>query len=230
MEPITKTHPIQFTAESVRAILDGRKTQTRRVVTPQPRLMGQYHGGDSWYWETSLSDAGYIRTNEYALRRWLVNGCSWTVGETLWVQEPHLIVPDTAGCTCNPNVTVSHDGCETSCVYGVDAARLGIDRFSHPAKMPRWASRIDIHVTGVRCERLQSISGEDAKSEGVECDTVSSWAGSTDESFYPEGFHGEGYRAGFKIIWDEIHTKKEKDGLTWDKNPWVWVIEFQMVE
>ena len=78
--------------------------------------------------------------------------------------------------------------------------------------MPRWASRITLEITGVRVERVQDISEEDARAEGI-----------PDE--YRAG-HRIYYRPRFKTLWDSINAKR---GFGWDSNPWVWVVEFKRV-
>lgn len=81
--------------------------------------------------------------------------------------------------------------------------------------MPRWASRITLEITGVRVERLQDITEEDAKEEGVP------------PMIFSDGGYGKpDYRDGFRQLWDSINAKR---GFGWDVNPWVWVIEFRRV-
>lgn len=84
--------------------------------------------------------------------------------------------------------------------------------------MPRWASRITLEVTGVRAERVQDITEEDAKAEGVILH--GGWNANDTE-------YAINYRGGFSRLWDSINAKR---GYGWDKNPWVWVIEFKRLD
>ncbi|SOT39364.1 Phage-related protein (fragment) [Burkholderia cenocepacia] len=85
--------------------------------------------------------------------------------------------------------------------------------------MPRWASRITLEITGVRAERLQSISEADARDEGV-----------TIEDHHMRGYCGGAFRPpsirAFHDLWDSLNASR---GHGWDTNPWVWVVEFKQV-
>jgi len=94
--------------------------------------------------------------------------------------------------------------------------------------MPRWASRIDLEVTGVRVERLQDISEDDARAEGVEV-----W-----QSESPDRVGAPVLRA-FRVMWDggdsSDYVSRQQRGLlsspgSWDANPWVWVVEFRRIK
>jgi hypothetical protein len=88
----------------------------------------------------------------------------------------------------------------------------GNEKWRPSIHMPRWASRITLEVTDVRVERVQEISEEDAKTEGVTPSIVGEW------------WDHLKYRAGFQTLWNSIN---EKRGFGWDENPWVWVVEFK---
>lgn len=217
-----KERPILFSGEMVRAILDGRKTQTRRVVKPQPvhwtevRLPGEsrYTPCDDW----SVGAGGMMPRHEFISR------CPYgQPGDRLWVRE--------AWChKCEDGMPVYTDdgGLDPSCAWyradGVEvtaADENGGTRFNKNGTesspwvpsihMPRWASRITLEITGVRVERVQEISHKEALAEGVPYD-VSKPGGSPLSSFHS--------------LWDSINAKR---GFGWDKNPWVWVIEFRRV-
>jgi hypothetical protein len=83
-----------------------------------------------------------------------------------------------------------------------------------PRNNPEWASRITLEITNIRVERLQEISGLDAKAEGM-------------EPFM--GNDATAYRARFQMGWDSINGNRNKGAYTWEKNPWVWVIEFKKI-
>jgi hypothetical protein len=93
--------------------------------------------------------------------------------------------------------------------------------------MPRWASRITLEITGVRVERLRDISEDDARSEGVDLNTVSSFADDQpiieSAPWRTKGSHPN--TLAFAILWDSINS----DRVDWFGNPWVWVIEFRRV-
>ena len=90
------------------------------------------------------------------------------------------------------------------------------DRWRPSIHMPRWVSRINLEVVSVRVERLQDISEEDAKAEGVSCTTCANVVDVKD------GFPS--YRSAFGILWESINGVG-----SWDKNPWLWVVEFRMI-
>lgn len=178
--------PIIFSGAMVRAILDERKTQTRRVVRGHPHTMEP-----------------------------LNIGCPYGVpGDRLWVRE-------TWGQT--------EQGDEWGYYRGKADARLPVlfraddptggddDEYWRPSiHMPRWASRITLEVIGVRVERVQDISEDDARAEGV---TPTAPLGKTGHAV------GAEYAAAFAALWDSINGKR----APWASNPWVWAVEFQRV-
>ena len=223
---MTKERPILFSAPMVRAILEGRKTQTRRIVKPQPFCPGAViepaivNGESVWrVFGKYLNDTD--RDND--LRRCHHGKC----GDVLWVREawkPH--------CDCNAEGAIDDQHPLGTCVkYKADGvmlkpttwtvdqgywceAREMTNRWHTPIHMPRWASRIDLRITGVRVERLNDISGEDCVSEGITPKT------SRMMSVYRRITNIEQYRS----LWESIHGKD-----SWQLNPWVWVIEFERV-
>ena len=217
-----KERPILFSAPMVRAILDGRKTQTRRVVKPQPENDGS--GGvvreaDSWIWRggKALRRVGYgddyVHTDREAMCRAMESVSPYGVpGDRLWVRETwgcpeadHPRVPD--GRKPQPGDRI---------VYAANEAdawqwRCGSGMPWRPSiHMPRWASRITLEVVSVRVERVQEIGEEDATAEGV---AFTKYANASAR------FH-------FREIWDSINAAR---GFGWDANPWVWVVEFRRV-
>lgn len=204
-----KERPILFSGEMVRAILDGRKTQTRRVVKPQPECrenaaipghFGTFFKG--WNLDHPFFTVGSI-----------LQYCPYGApGDRLWAREafsiyPHPVLPDTVHYRAD---------------YG-DTDKTFI--YKPSIHMPRWASRILLEVTNVRIERLQSISEEDAVAEGIE--TIG--MGHYKNYLHPcDDEKGGGWltaRASFYSLWESINGEG-----SWDANPWVWVVEFQRVE
>lgn len=187
---IMKERPIIFTGESVRAILAGRKTQTRRIVK------SQFDGESEKDW--LLANGGFEKSTILRLDQWgneigSLAVCPYgKLGDRLWVRETwrHWQVG-------NP---------ESKVVYRADFDKdPGFWKSS--IHMPRWASRIVLKITGVRVERLQEISEADAQAEGVE-PVYFPHDGST---LHPH-FHG------FKNLWDKINGKRaswESNPLVW---------------
>ena len=210
-----KERPIIFSAPMVRAILDGRKTQTRRVVKGVRMFSAEHDarwnphvirpGGacpDSWSWWEGPAH-GPSMYHEAA--------CPYgRPGDRLWVREtfsgPHCFE---AGAGCGKAATPpSKWGRSSRIWYWADGNPLRGDwtRPRPSIHMPRWASRITLEVTGVRVERLQDISANDAVAEGV-----MDWAtGPTSPQ--------RDYRA----LWESINGPG-----SWNANPWVWVVEFK---
>ncbi|PTL79076.1 hypothetical protein [Vitiosangium sp. GDMCC 1.1324] len=197
--------PILFSGSMVRAILDGRKNQTRRVITPvQPDVRGLWPGGRT---PGSLpGDCPYGQP-----------------GDRLWVRETHWIGPlarNSAGDRCPTwhglPYSVSPDGC--SAAFYKEGFDRSEPRWRPSIHMPRWASRLTLEVTGVRVERLQDISEEDARAEGVERDAKypDRWKNYVGEVSGPDAVDS------FFSLWASIHGT-----ASWDANPWVWVVAFR---
>ena len=196
-----KERPILFSGPMVRAIIDGRKTQTRRMVKPQPVLVGE----PSVPFRTADADPKGIIPCPYG-----------AVGGRLWVRETWGLMSyhDTTDW-CGGSIKAVPE-CELRERYLVEhAANWKLPSESacwrHPVSMPRWASRITLEIVSIRVERVQEISEEDAKKEGV-----------TITEYYAMSRHP--YRSAFIDLWTSIH------GGNWDANPYVWVVEFRRVE
>lgn len=196
--------PILFSGAMVRAILEGHKTQTRRV------LKG-----------IALEMLGDGFTAEYVADTGNAAWCPYgRPGDRIWVRETF------SRCGC--------DGCTKAWPMpwplGKDnhpvlyrATRNGTSGLVWRPSifMPRWASRITLEVTKVRVERVQEISEEDANAEGL---TSNYQDGIACSSIPPERhkWH-QPKRVFFSALWDSLNAKR---GFGWDANPWVWVIEF----
>lgn len=222
----------------VRAILDGRKTQTRRVIKPQPPLdrfgnldCGRILGPEMYH-PAKIDKHGEMYPGEPVFGVYDDNGewgakCSYgRPGDLLWVREtwawydgmgnecPHILYR--ADNTIIP-ADVRKERLEIAAAWQ-DAAMMDYrleDRWRPSIHMPKWISRITLEVTAVRDERLQDISEEDAKAEGVTPSLV--------------GFDLDHlkYRAGFQMLWDSINAKR---GYDWNSNPWVWVTETEPIK
>lgn len=232
--------PILFNTEMVRAILDGRKTQTRRLVKPH------YHDGDAGFNVVTMANTGafcyieYYDEDERSTERRL--NPPYNRDDILWVRETFDELP------VNPDGSSS--GGKTCLYYKADGdLRPEIwQGIWHPSiHMPRKAARIFLRVTGIRAERLQDITDTDALKEGVPSDDDFPM----NEVYCPvchgEGLHGAlhpvslGYMEvdcencdtpvkRFSHLWNSTIKYDDVSRFGWEANPWVWVIEFEMAE
>ena len=192
--------PIIFSAPMIRALLDGRKTQTRRILKPQPEFRGgcgDWHDAEEWGWETEDGDHVSvldIAPNGYHKgdRLWVREACA------IWNGELHDIVYR-ADETSDGWEAMRHD------------ARLGFWKIKSSIHMPRWVSRLTLIVTDVRVQRLQEISEADAMAEGVDAVTMDDVPRQAAMS----------RRSDFAALWNSIHGPE-----AWDANPWVVALTF----
>ncbi|HGW3748289.1 TPA: hypothetical protein ACNIBN_001899 [Klebsiella pneumoniae] len=204
-----------FNGEMVRAILDGRKTQTRRPIKwKQTRFteIGEREDGSKWPWS---EDA------EHACDFW--HPCPFgAVGDRIWVRETFCTVDDTqyggekwVDYRATPKFEASHPA-------GWDCAPNDAEaiKWRPSIHMPRWASRILLEITDVRVERLNAISQEDAQAEGME---LTGWR----PTYSDPDSGGEVMTPydNFAELWSSIYGEG-----SWKTDPWVWVIEFKRVE
>lgn len=203
---------ILMSGDMVRAILDGTKSQTRRVVKfpahvsqkncvpmrweEQPeawRLAGQYGG----------QQLICSRTDDVGV--WAIQGPYGEPGDRLWIRETWCPYPKKP-------------------IYRADYGAFTPlrDGFGGPWKpsiyMPRRASRLTLEITDVRVQRLQEISQADAKAEGAQIPEI----------IYPDSpREAYVYAENFRLIWDSLNKKR---GHGWDTNPFVWAISFRRIE
>ncbi|MFP6813096.1 MAG: hypothetical protein VB956_07195 [Moraxella sp.] len=224
MQGQVKERPIIFSSEMVKAILDGKKTMTRRVVKTQPDFNARYDGVDddtNHFWE--VLDAQGEPTEKYIP----ILKCPYgKVGDRLWVRETHHVVGGTAdyeieeikqGLQDIKNfVSYKADGYGNPCDGG----------WTSPMFMPRWTSRILLEITDIRVERLNDISEADAVKEGLR---ILAASGRYVVNPGDQHFGGASHDAVevFSWLWDSLNTKK---GYPWSSNPWVWVVEFKVIE
>ena len=195
--------PIIFAAPMIRALLSGRKTQTRRVVRDGPDgrwFVDARHGGLDW-----VAPEGSPR---------LPIRLPYAPGDRLWVRETWLIndyryerpIPKS-----RPDDLESDDVLYRATERDSEAQTEGIWRGA--IHMPRWASRLTLIVTDVRVQRLQEISAEDVAAEGA-CELA--FAPPTDEDTQEA-------RALLRDLWNSLHGPD-----AWDKNPWVVALSFDV--
>jgi hypothetical protein len=215
-----REHPILFSAPMVKAILAGTKTQTRRIV----RLDGVVEPGDEDNAHVELHDGAWKAWDtEYEDEGHTVLRCPFGVpGDHLWVREsfcPNYFDDRQPG-------TGNKHGYRAD--WDPDAMR-GIapePRWTPSIHMPRAASRITLEVTEVRVERLQAITEEDAKAEGVQPLGPSI---SADQPLAGERLgrtHGtHPHTLAFAVLWDTINDAR----APWRSNPFVWCVSFRRV-
>lgn len=224
-----------FNAEMVRAILDGRKTQTRRIVKPQRE-------GDGWSVKETQAPMSARHTHDWwlptAIRPYsALPGCPYgVVGDRIWVRETFqgpLFNYDQMDAYSKDSSMFERP---EFCIYRADgkAAPEYYDaddnlqcRWRPSIHMPRWASRITLEITDVRVERLNSISEADAAAEGVGSDLWFAANGVPEEEWTSLGEHGAervSHINTFATLWESIYGAE-----SWQANPWVWVIEFEQV-
>lgn len=244
-----KERPILFNGPMVRAILEGRKVQTRRIVKIPDFVKDEDGDNDMttvaflekgaetpgfWAWMTEYPEEGGVPIN-----------CPYgQPGDRLWVRETWKYCCTQRSFPNNPNHehTIEYQADSRKITYsrpddsGLPKQRKQRDdedyyedymeylnkwwRASRPSiHMPRWASRITLEVTGVRVERLNDITEEDAKAEGVYFD------GRRYHFMKGKGAGLVHAKSAFATLWRSINGT-----CSWNENPWVWVVEFKRLQ
>jgi hypothetical protein len=203
-----KSKPILFSTPMVQAILEGRKTQTRRIVKKQ------FLNGDEPRFSTRNSESTGV--------------CPFgKIGDVLWVKETSCFV-----LLEHAHILLEGASDKNRMMFKAsiheDWMKFAKEKFNYkwiPSLfMPKDAARIWLKITNIRVERLNDISDEDAKNEGIKLSEHSSenvdiWYRYDDVSytFLPQ--------TSFRTLWESINGKD-----SWNNNPWVWVIEFERIE
>lgn len=211
-----KERPILSSAPMARAILDGRKTQTRRVIKPQP-VEGVYKGDGitpTYSWKDRIntvrpiwpdvmaqfSPYGKAGDRLWVRETWQINHVNYDRGPIPKMAPADIRLPD--------DILYRADG-EFSEQFEIDE---GDSAWRPSIFMPRWASRITLEITDVRVERVQEITHRDALAEGVAYDLSKDGGAPVPQ---------------FQRLWDDINAKR---GYGWDMNPWVWIVTFKLVQ
>ena len=201
-----KERPILFSGEMVRAILEGRKTQTRRVVKPQPYKDFAFMPLSTELVGIGSPEKGWVR-------------CPFgTPGDRLWVRETwrawHPVNRYDEPLEWDIYPSIPAEKGDRSIEYQATTEGPEDIPWRPSIHMPRWASRITLEITGVRVERLRAMSEEDALAEGFR-----------GKKFGHEDPEADNWtnRAAFAEYWDSL----SKGEFFWCDNPWVWVIEFK---
>lgn len=228
-----------FNGEMVRALLDGRKTQTRRIMVPQPAddiERDVFPNPDAIGWKSSLKHKRGSTTVHFCPHG--------KPGDRIWVRETWAILGNEDGCCidwkeklCKADESSAARIYRASCEqrpgnYGLWSIPDDADwkpytkdylyegAWRPSIHMPRWASRILLEITGVRVERLNSIGESDAIAEGLER--------YNDDGIIYYGPFGRGDcrpEVAYRDLWLSIYGAE-----SWQANPWVWAIEFKRVE
>lgn len=232
--------PILFNTEMVRAILDGRKTCTRRLVKPQPKskLCYTFAGSDSDTWGYPNRTAHEIWGEEFKLpnditeeelsKQW---NPPYQTDDILYVRETwkcwrahrYEATADIRFRAGGDDVRLQFANGNTDSINRLDYDTFVHKWFSHNGEwkpslfMPKEAARIWLNVTDVRVERLRDITPEQIGREGVEVE-------------YPHVLNGEEKRYAFSTLWNSTIKKSNLNRYGLDANPWVWVIEFERCE
>ena len=207
---MTNARPILFSPPMIRALLEGRKTQTRRIIKPQPQPndgkglhpVRPYHTPQGkWTWVLAATGHGDGTSGEY---------CPYgQAGDLLWVRESYA-PKRVDGSPHVPLYRADHP---------TDDRVPG--QYGRPWKpsihMPRYASRLSLEITDVRVQRLQDISEEDAIAEGIQVDECGHTVHEGDDIAWGSA------KGAFAELWESIHG----DG-SWAANPWVWVLAFNV--
>lgn len=276
--PTTRERPIIFTGRSVRAILEGRKTQTRRIIKPQHKELFEHdddgnvcfvHAPDCpSYCDYACAAAGEIHDGHIGWTPW---GSNPKNRARLWVREAFTYWERREDSDLRPGESrditkprgfdryvkrMANDMCDylkyicdgtvrplSEWQYPHPVYEHCIGRFGKkisPIHMPRWASRFTLELVSVRVQRVQEISPHDAWAEGIEppachlaleCGSDTNFGlGSYDDALSNAAGGkpwGECFCAveAFSLAWDAIHGKG-----AWERNDWVWAIEFKRVE
>ncbi|EBX9358092.1 hypothetical protein DT181_23500 [Salmonella enterica subsp. enterica serovar Mbandaka] len=214
-----KEHGVIFNDEMVRAILDGRKTQTRRIMKPQPAddvARGAFPNKDAIGWISSLNHKFGSTTAHF---------CPYgNPGDRIWVRETfrvHSRATDVATLVYRASVRNSWTEQTHRVPVAVCNKPATPEKWTPSIHMPRWARRILLEITDVRVERLNAISENDAQEEGVAQLRGGFW------KHYQPGWtqHQLSARGSFVTLWKSIYGDE-----SWYSNPWVWVIEFKRIE
>lgn len=202
-----KERPIPFSAPMVSAILTSNKTQTRRLVKPQPVILA----GELLRWkDDALTDDQMAARCPYG-----------QPGDRLWVREAWRAMAE-------------HDVRKPSDLW--PGMPIVYEASRHPDTpfgklrpgmfMPRWASRVSLEITGVRVERLQEISAGDAWAEGIPgVPPPGVYVERVDEFVrWSDGVMRDNPKTAYRELWESINGSG-----SWDENPWVWVVEFKVL-
>lgn len=245
---MSKSTPLLFKPEMIRACLSGKKRMTRRLVKPQP--LGETAPLIEWSSEVACTCGASPATDELRAHAQKLEGRLFTfrgpdgrltgkrcpygvVGDEIWAKEtwrPSLrcTCADENECACDSyTVRYAADGainafCSEQIATDWEIPKAAARGNVSPLFMPRWASRFVRPLKRVRLERLQNITEEDALAEGVKpSDARVVFQDTENGARYSRELSGTAIGA-FACLWDKIN----RDRAPWSSNPWVWVLEW----
>ncbi len=218
--------PILFSGPMVRAILDGRKTQTRRVIEPYENAPHPFSGAKAAPNLVTVAVparlGGFTPGPTFCTR--------YAPGDRLWVRETFVTgfnIDDELGRPVGDR-KVWYRATDSGLTWFDPDTETTLDNppWKPSVHMPRWASRLTLIVTDVRVQRLRDISEADALAEGVESRFIRPvpgdgsaqtwWFGTADGRLTPI--------AAFRDLWDSLNAAR---GYGWDRNPWVCAVTFE---
>jgi len=206
-----REYPILFAGPMVRAIFDGSKTQTRRVILPQP---SHVENGRAFLMQ---NDAGYLPAG--STRERIIRCPAGEPGDLLWVREAWF---PALKRTASSSGAVFPSQAQSLAPYGdpgeANPGWKPSGGWKRSIHMPRWASRLTLEITAVRVQRIQDISNDDARAEGV-CGV--DWGDGSD------WYGPANYVKSFRVLWDSLNGKR---GYPWSLNPWVWAVTFKRAD
>lgn len=210
------SRPILFSRPMVQAILAGEKTQTRRPIAHPFFVIGERDDGSPWPLAPQMDEGD-------GTAPWIA--CPYgRPGDRLWVREAFsprdsngdaCRIDEAAYAVLSDGTQVHRDGVVVPALGEYAPGAFDGIKWRPSIHMPRWASRIELEVVGVRVERLHSISDADILAEGVTIELAAELVG------MPRAFVGNSFDA-WRLLWTAINGD-----ASWDRNPWVWVVEFR---
>lgn len=207
---------ILFNGLSVKAILAGRKSMTRRVIKPQPNPIEPNRWFDRQGPENYWVSWDERQPAPPSKQVWIKSPYG-RPGDRLWVRE-------TWSCERWENIDGGEGWRRETLLYRADGEHDG--PWSPSIFMPKWATRIWLRMTDIRVGRVQDITSTDCEHEGISGVTLASPVRGQP---YGEYRNGDGIvypepRAAFHALWDFLNAKR---GYGWEENPWVWAIGFE---
>jgi hypothetical protein len=220
-----KERPIIFSAPMVCAILEGRKTQTRRTLKYQPIDVRRV------FMKPEINMSYVENAHGVEIPHW---PCPYgKPGDRLWVRETHEAYYVSRGET-SYSAGVKYRADDEKRLISIDALTYqklnstDSKGWTPSIHMPRWASRINLEITGIRVERLQDISEQDAMAEGIENVggkfSCSPWRNYRISKPGEMNMHCASPQRSYMTLWESINGAG-----SWNINPWVWVIEFKKI-
>lgn len=228
--------PIIFSSAMINAILGNRKIQTRRIIKPQP-----VYDEDSGY--VYIGNVMFDIHDKWDIPMYLKDNARWEIGDILWVKETFFALGkwEKNGTTKTGkqkyrfrDLTKKMDREYMYLVNSDKPAEVETKKdglihwYKRPSIfMPRIASRIKLRVTNIRVERVQDITDEDALAEGIE---YKEWKNgpvvcSGYKDYTSEGCYCPAPRTSYYSLWTKINGIN-----SWQLNPWVWIIEFEIIK